>query len=394
MIGVSKLLCGLKSESDGLRYGDPSSKVEQIKHEGKHRNKPVVVWNATVKCNLSCRHCYSSAQRSTHPDELTTEEAKKLIDDLYEFGTPVILFSGGEPLMRDDIFELINYASEKGLRTVLSTNGTLLSQGITSSLVEAGVDYAGVSIDGLEETNDEFRGQEGAFQEALKGIRNCIKKEVKVGLRYTITRYNANQLEGVIDLLREEEVNRYCFYHLDYSGRGEEMQKHDLSKDETRDRVRSLFNMSLDLHKKGENIEVLTVGNYTDAPFLYLYAKEKLGKNRAEKIYTFLKRNGGDGTGETIADIDFKGDVHPNQFWRDHTFGNIRNRSFQEIWTDTSDPVMKGLKNKENYLKGKCANCRFLKICKGGSRVRALKVKNDMWAPDPKCYLSKNEISG
>ncbi|KXA88830.1 radical SAM/SPASM domain-containing protein [candidate division MSBL1 archaeon SCGC-AAA259M10] len=394
MIGVSKLLWGLETESDGLRYEDPSSKVKQIKHEGRHRNKPVVVWNATVKCNLSCRHCYSSAKLSSHPSELTTAEAKGLIDDLHEFGTPVLLFSGGEPLMRDDIFELIDYASGRGLRTVLSTNGTLLSSEITSNLVEAGVDYVGVSIDGLEETNDEFRGQEGAFRKALRGIKNCIDAGVKVGLRYTITRYNAHQLEEMIDLLREEGVDRYCFYHLAYSGRGEEIQKHDLSKNETRERVRSLFTMSLDLYEQGEDIEILTVGNYVDAPFLYLYAKEKLGENRAKKIYTFLKRNGGDGTGETIADIDFRGNVHPNQFWRDYTFGNIRNRPFQKIWTDTSDPVMKGLKNKEDYLKGKCANCRFLKICKGGSRVRALKVKGDIWAPDPKCYLFKEEISG
>lgn len=392
MLGVSKLLCGMKTESDGLRYDDPSNAVPQIKHERGHRNRPVVVWNVTLQCNLSCKHCYASARYSTHPEELSTGKAKELIDDLHEFGVPVLIFSGGEPLMRDDLFELISYANERGMRTVLSTNGTLLTRENAIKLMDVYLDYVGVSIDGLEDVNDEFRGQKGAFQRALQGIRNCINVGLKTGLRYTITQCNAGEMEDLINLLKREGVNRYCFYHLDYGGLGEEIKRHDLTREETREKIQALFNLTRSLHKQGKAIEVLTVGNYADAPFLYLYAREELGEKQSDHIYGLLRRNGGDGTGETIADIDFKGDVHPNQFWMDYSFGNIRERPFSEIWIDTSDPLMKGLKNKENYLKGKCAECRFLEICKGGSRVRALKLTGDLWAPDPKCYLKKEEI--
>ncbi len=392
MIGVSKLLCDLDTESDGLRYEDNSSSKKQIKHKGKHSGKPVVVWNSTLRCNLECKHCYASAGNKKHPQELSNEQAKNLIDDLSEYGVPVMIFSGGEPFLRDDIFELIKYAKEKGIRAVISTNGTLLNDENVSRCVDAGVDYIGVSVDGLPEANDSFRGMEGAFESAVGGIRRCLESDIKTGLRYTITDYNKDDLKQVIELLKEKGVDRYCFYHLDYGGKGEDIREHDLSNEETREAIRKLFELTESFHEKGFPIEVLTVGNYVDAPFLYMYTKEKHGKQKAEKVRELLKRNGGDGTGQTIAAVDHRGYVHPNQFWRSKKLGNVKERKFGEIWEDESSALMEGLKNKKEKLKGKCSRCRFVDICGGGSRLRALTVTGDVWKPDPKCYLSEEEI--
>lgn len=392
MISISKLLCGLESESDGLRYDDSKGKKKQIKHKGKHSGKPVVVWNSTERCNLKCKHCYASAEEDDTSQQLSTEQAKDMIRDLGDYGVPVLIFSGGEPLLRDDLFELVRFAKEQGIRAVLSTNGTLLNQENVEKAEQAGVDYIGVSIDGVPSVNDRFRGEEGAFESAVEGIENSLDRDLKTGLRYTITEYNKNDLEKVIQMLREVGVDRYCFYHLDYSGRGEDIKEHDLSRSETRKAVKKLFRLTEDFHEEGFPLEALTVGNYVDAPFLYLHVKENHGEEKAEKVYSLLKNNGGDGTGERISAVDSKGEVHPNQFWRSYSFGNVMERKFGDIWEDTSDELMKGLKNKEEYLKGKCADCRFLEICRGGSRLRALKIEGDVWAPDPKCYLRDDEI--
>ncbi len=392
MISISKLLCGLKTESDGLRYDDPNGKKKQIKHRGKHSGRPVVVWNSTVRCNLGCKHCYAAAEDEEGEGELSTSDAKKMIMDLADYGVPVLIFSGGEPLIRDDLFELIQFTKDQGIRAVISTNGTLLDRENVDRAVKAGADYIGVSVDGVPEVNDEFRGEKGAFDRAVKGIRNSLEGGLKTGLRYTITEYNMGDMEKVINMLREVGVDRYCFYHLDYSGRGEDIKEHDLSRNETRQAVRKLFTLTESFHQEGFPIEVLTVGNYVDAPFLYLYVKENYGEERAQAVYQLLKKNGGDGTGERISAIDAEGEVHPNQFWRSYSFGNIKERSFGDIWEDTSDELMKGLKNKEKMLKGKCADCQFSEICRGGSRLRALKIHGDVWKPDPKCYLREDEI--
>ena len=188
-------------------------------------------------------------------------------------------------------------------------------------------------------------------------------------------------------------MNRCCVYHLDYSGRGKGISEYDLPPAEWREAVTEYFELTKMHHKNDFPVETLLVGNYCDAGFMYLYLlKENLEK--AELAYKLLKRNGGDGTGETISCIDFLGNVHANQFWHDYSFGNIKERSFGEIWEDTSDPIMKGLKDKASYIEGRCAanNCRFFEICGGGSRVRAFALTGNVWGSDPACYLNDEEI--
>jgi pseudo-rSAM protein/SPASM domain protein len=389
MISVSKLLCGLDAESDGLRYdAADESNTDQITEDKQQR--PVVVWNLTKQCNLYCSHCYAAADTETAPGELSTAEGKALLDDLAQFGVPVVLFSGGEPLVRDDLEELVAYAADSGIRPVLSTNGTLLTEERAASLRDAGLKYAGVSVDGLPERNDAFRGQDGAFDAAVRGIENSLDAGLKTGLRYTITEANAPDLPDVVDLLHEVGVDRFCFYHLDYGGRGADISDIDLSPADTREAVRTVCDLTREYHERGEEIETLLVGNYADAGFLVEYAASELGAAQADRIHRYLEANGGDPTGERIADVDYQGNVHLTQFWQGYSLGNVRDRPFSELWTDEDNPLLAALRDRDDRLTGRCADCQYQSICRGGSRLRALSAGGP-FDPDPKCYLTEAE---
>jgi len=391
MISISKLLCDLDAEGDGLRYDDPSDRVDQIR-EGKQR-RPVVVWNTTKSCNLYCDHCYASADTETATGELSTAEGKRLLDDLAEYGAPVVLFSGGEPLVRDDLVDLVDYATDRGLRAVLSTNGTLVTSDRAAALRDAGLSYAGVSVDGLRECNDDFRGQEGAFDAAVRGIEAFQDAGVKTGLRYTITRRTAPDLEAVVELLSDVGVDRFCFYHLDYGGRGADIADVDLSPAEKRAAVERLCDLTLDYHERGAEIETLLVGNYADAGFLVEYARDRFGDDRARAVYDYLLENGGDPAGERVADVDYQGNVHPTQFWQGYSLGNVRDRPFGDIWEDETNPLLRGLRDREDRLGGRCSDCQYREICRGASRLRAL-ADGDLWGEDPQCYLHDEEVGG
>ena len=393
MISVSKLLCDLGAEGDGLRY-DAADESEKAQIRERKQRRPVVVWNCTKQCNLYCQHCYAAAETEPAPGEMTTAEGKRFLDDLANYGAPVVLFSGGEPLARSDLVELVAHASEAGLRPVLSTNGTLLTAERAADLREAGLQYVGISVDGMPERNDAFRGAEGAFDRALEGIEASQAAGLKTGLRYTITEANADDLEDVVALLADRGVDRFCFYHLDYGGRGADISDVDLSPEATRKAVTDLCDLTREYHDAGEEIETLLVGNYADAGHLVEYADREMGTDRARLIYQYLQRNGGDPTGERVADVDPVGNVHLTQFWQGYSPGNVRDRSFGAIWADESNPLLGALREREEHLSGKCADCAYKNVCRGGSRLRALAAHDDPFAPDPKCYLTEAERDG
>ena len=324
-------------------------------------------------------------------DELTTAQGKDLIDDLAGFAVPVILFSGGEPLVRKDLPELADYAVKKGMRAVISTNGTLISAETAKTLKDIGLSYVGISLDGMEEINDKFRGIRGAFKSALKGIENCQQAGIKVGLRFTINKFNVEEIPRIFDLLEEKDIPRVCFYHLVYSGRGSKLVKDDLSHAETRKAVDMIIDRTRRLHEMGKPKEVLTVDNHADGPYLYMRLKQE-DPERAKEVLELLKMNEGNNSGRGIGCVSWDGEVHADQFWRHHSFGNVKDRPFSEIWTDTSEPLMGKLKEKKNFVTGRCAGCRWLDICGGNFRVRAEAVTGDVWAPDPACYLTDEEI--
>ena len=391
MIGISKLLLDLATPGDVLRYGRDSSKLPSHLLQFSSDKRPIVVWNMTRRCNLSCIHCYSDSENKPYPGEMTTEEGERFIRDLAEFKVPTILFSGGEPLMRKDIFHLASVAKSLGIRAVLSTNGTLINKGMAKKIKEVGFSYVGISLDGIGENNDRFRGRRGAFQDALQGIRNLVELGQRVGLRFTITRHNYKDVPAIFDLLKEERVDRCCFYHLVYTGRGSDMKEDDISHQQTRELLDLIMEQTLRLHEEGKPKEILTVDNHTDGVYLYMKLKKERPK-RAEEVLQLLRWNGGNSSGIGIGAVDNLGFVHADQFWGHHSFGNVRERRFGEIWLDTSDPLMAGLKDRKALLKGRCGICKYLDICNGNFRVRAEAATGDVWAPDPACYLTDEEI--
>lgn len=383
MISITRLYCNKSTSGDHLRY----------KKEASER-RPVVVWNCTRRCNLKCMHCYSESCNQGYDGELTNSEAREMIRDLAAFEAPVLLFSGGEPLMREDMIELGSYARELGIRPVISTNGTLITRNIAAKIKDAGFGYVGISLDGVGETNDKFRGVKGAFEAAVKGIENCISIGQKVGLRLTMTKSNVKDLPAIFDLIEEVGIPRACFYHLVYTGRGEDIANDDLSHEETRAAVDLIMERTMDYQNRGLNKDILTVDNHCDGPYLYMrLLKEQ--PERAGEVLDLLRLNGGNRSGIGIGCVGNTGDVYADQFWRSKAFGNVKERPFSEIWMDTSDPVMAGLKDRTGLLKGRCDkdNCKWIDVCNGNFRARAVAVYDDPWMEDPACYLTDEEIS-
>ncbi len=379
MISITRLLCDTVGPGDHLRY------------EKKDAPRPVVVWNCTRQCNLSCIHCYASADNRKSAGEMDTSAGRAFIRDLADFGVPVILFSGGEPLLRKDLFLLASQARECGIRIALSTNGTLITDRLASQIKKLGFAEVGISLDGIGATNDHFRGRSGSFEDALIGIRNCIALGLRVSLRLTITKYNYREIPEIFRLVEAENIGRVCFYHLAYSGRGSSLREDDINHTQTREVLDTICQHTLNLYKRGLHKEILTVGNHADGVYLYLKLR-KDNPQRADTVLELLRTNGGNNSGITIGAVDDEGNVHPDQFWWHYSLGNVMQRKFGDIWTDNSEPLLKGLKNRKGLLKGRCARCQYLDLCNGNLRVRAEAVFGDVWAEDPACYLTDDEI--
>ena len=389
MISVTKLLFATEYFGDSLRYTNDAHKARNGVREGMG---PVVVWNSTRTCNLKCRHCYMSSDAKKYQNELTTAEAKQFIDDLADFNVPVLLFSGGEPLIRPDFFELADYAAKKGVRPTLSTNGTLITPEVARKIKDIGVGYVGISLDGLREVNDKFRGKAGAFEAAMNGIKNCVAVDQRVGLRFTINHHNIQELENIFDFIEEENINRVCFYHLVYSGRGNQMMDEDVTAEESRRAMDIIIRRTRDFEERGLKKEILTVDNHCDGVYMYLKALQEGKDELAQQIKKYISMNGGNRSGMAFAEVDPLGYVHPDQFTQHHTFGNVRERKFGDIWQDTTNPIMAGLKDRKPLLKGRCSKCKFLDNCNGNFRTRAEARTGDFWESDPSCYLTDEEI--
>lgn len=398
MIDISVLYSGLETPSSPHRYGRTISLVapehqRMAVAKSASQRRPIVVWNLTRTCNLKCVHCYTSSEARRYPGEIDTATAKAVLDDLAEFKVPAVLFSGGEPLVRLDLFELAAHARSRGLHVVLSTNGTLITRDTAQRLKDLQFAYVGISLDSaIPAIHDEFRGVEGAFQRTMAGFRHCRAVDQKVGLRLTLTRHTVENLHLIFDLIEREGINRACFYHLCPAGRGKDIGAP--TAEQARAAVDTIITRTDDLNRRGRRVEILTVDNHCDGPYLYLRMLKE-NHPRAQQVLEMLEWNGGGrySSGVGIADIDFNGDVHADQFSMFRSFGNIKQRKFSEIWRDLSDPVMAGLKDRMPHLKGRCATCRFKNACAGGLRARAEISSGDPWAEDPGCYLTDEEIA-
>ena len=343
MTSISKLLFGADEPNDHLRYAKRA-----------HR-RPIVVWNVTPRCNLSCSHCYAS-NRAGADRVLNGDEARAVIDDLAAWGVPVLLFSGGEPFCREDIRELSEYAKSSGLRVTFSTNGTLIDDDTADWLASFGTGYVGISIDGTERMHDDFRRKAGAYASSLAAVRRLVSRGA-------------------------EGVPRVCFYHLVYTGRGNSLIAEDLSPEERMRAIDTIIAETERAHSDGFQMEVLTVDNHCDGPYLYM-------KHPSEERLRLLELNGGNSSGQGIACISWDGTVFPDQFWRNRPVGNVRETPFSQIWgTPPEGSLLDLLRRKKEFVRGRCRMCQWLDVCGGNFRARGEAATGDIWGEDPSCYL-------
>ena len=352
---------------------------------------PVVIWNLIRRCNLACKHCYATSADIDFAGELDTAEAFAVMDDLKAFGVSVLILSGGEPLLRPDIFEISARAKAMGFYVGLSSNGTLIGDDNIDDIARIGYDYVGVSLDGMRDTHDRFRRRQGAFDDSIHGIRLCREAGIKIGLRFTLTQDNAAELPELLQLMRCEAIDKFYLSHLNYAGRGNRNRASDLHHRMTREAMDLMFETCWSDVQAGVRREFVSGNNDADGVYLLHWAQRRIPQH-VDALRKQLLRWGGNASGVNIANIDNLGNVHPDTMWWDYTVGNVRERPFSQIWQDRSDPLMAGLKAAQRPLEGRCAICKHLDICGGNSRTRAWQLTGNPWAEDPGCYLSDEEI--
>jgi heme d1 biosynthesis radical SAM protein NirJ len=353
--------------------------------------KPVVIWNLTRRCNLKCRHCYTVSADVDFPGELSHEQAMGVLDDLGDFGIPALILSGGEPMGRFDFFELAEAARKKVRFLALSTNGTKIHGEAADRVAEIGFQYVGISIDGIGKTNDWFRGVDGAFDDALRGVRECKSRGIKVGLRFTLTRDNEAQLPDLLQLCDDEGVDKFYLSHLVYAGRGDKNRGEDAQHDHTRRALDMLIDRAWAAASEGAPLDLVTGNNDADAVYLLRWAERHFDAARVANLRDHLEAWGGNSSGLGVGNIDTLGRVHPDTYWSDYTVGNVKTAKFSELWTG-DDPMLAQLRRRPRPLKGRCGACAFKSVCGGNTRIRALQLTGDPWAEDPACYLDDTEI--
>lgn len=348
--------------------------------------RPVVVWNATRSCNLTCAHCYASAKSRPAADELDIAEAIAFLDDLADFGVPAVLLSGGEPLTRPDLLTLLEHGIGRGLRFTLSTNGTLIDHDVAETLAKTGITYVGVSIDGTEPTHDHLRRRDGAWRSSVRGLAALGDAGVKRGIRFTLTPETIGDLGSVLAFAVAERIERVCVYHLVPSGRGRRLI--DLGPEQRLRALEEIFEFAT-AHPE---VEVLTVDNPSDGPALYLWLQSR-DPVAAERCRRALEWNGGavNGPGVGLAAVDERGDVHIDQFSRDHKVGSIRDIPFSQIWAQPVDPYLRLLRGHKRPVPVRCRLCPGLAMCGGGSRTRALAATRDRRGFDPSCTVAAGQ---
>jgi Fe-coproporphyrin III synthase len=352
---------------------------------------PVVIWNLIRRCNLTCKHCYALSADHDYAGELSTAEVFTVMDDLKAFHVPVLILSGGEPLLRPDLFEIAARAKAMRFYVGLSTNGTLIDAAMADRVAAAHFDYVGISLDGIGAVHDRFRRRAGAFDASLAAVRHLLAREVKVGLRYTMTALNADELPGLLQLMHDEGAQKFYFSHLNYAGRGNIHRSKDAHFAATRDALDRLFDTAWADARTGRDREYVTGNNDADGPYLLRWVQQRWPR-WAPALREHLVAWGGNASGVSVANIDNLGVVHPDTMWWHHSLGSVRERPFSDIWMDDSDPLMAGLKRRPRAVGGRCATCAHRAICGGNTRVRAQQTTGDAWAQDPGCYLDDEEI--
>ncbi len=338
----------------------------------------ILIWNLINRCNLYCKHCYSSA-KDTRSYDLTLEEAIDLARRLPRINVKFAILSGGEPLLREDLFHIARLLREQGIRTYLSTNGLLVREVIKD--IKEHFDYVGISIDGEPEVHELFRGKRGAFEESLRAIRLCLEEGIRVGLRFTLTPQTVKSLPFVFNLIEKEGIPKLYISHLVYSGRAKRLT--DLEKKEYRNTVKFIVEKAFEYVERGIPIDIVTGNNEADAVFLYREFSKRYA-SLSDKLFERLVLWGGNQAGVKLINIDHLGKVKPDPFFF-HNVGNVRDEDLVKIWHGNG--LLSFLREKPRRLKGRCGGCKYIGICNGNSRARAYAVFGDYREEDPACYL-------
>jgi radical SAM protein with 4Fe4S-binding SPASM domain len=350
---------------------------------------PVIIWNVCMHCNMTCPHCYAAAVSEPSPTDLSHEEALRLLDEMAACGVKIVIFSGGEPLLRGDLLELMAHAKGLGISPQLSSNGVLVDEAMAARLKQRGVDYVGISVDGLQDFNDDYRGMQGGTEAALRGLRCAKAAGMRTGLRMTLTSRNVAQLPDMVEVAHSVAVDRLYISHLVYSGRGFKVSDEDLTREVARATLTRLFEIAERNLIAEAGTRITTGSNDSDGPFLLRWVEERYGAEAAAPVEELLVQRGGNSAGERILNIDARGRVHPDQFWRAAVLGDVRKQPFAEI---LEHPMREELRDRVERLTGRCAECSYKPICRGSHRERALALYRDPWASDPACVMEDSEI--
>ena len=385
MISISDLLLGRNSQTTRNR-------MMQSVHAHGHTPRPLVIWSITRACDLRCIYCYPATTASPQSDELSFADGCRLLNDLAAFEVPGLIFTGGEPLVRPDTIDLMHYAHHAGLRCTLMTNGQMLNENVADHLARMSLECVTITLDGMPDRHDQINRKKGAFQTAIEAIRRCRQRGIKVAVKLIVHALNSQDLPEIFDICRREDVHRLCIYHLVDPTQGQELRNMHLSPDETRVVIEQVIELTLATHVAGYPLDVMTVGNHTDAGYVLLHLEES-APDLAERAAEQLLGDGGNRSGCNVALIDPQGDVHYDEFSEHYSLGNVRQSTFSQIWADARDERLHILRDRERFLPQRCQRCRFLDICNGNLRTRAERATGDWLAPDPGCYLHDDERS-
>ena len=322
----------------------------------------MIAWELTRNCNLNCIHCRASAKLGPHKGELTTDECKEIIDGILAFSSPTVILTGGEPLMREDIFEIIEYGDQKGLKLVIAVNGTLLDKEKALRLKAGGIKRVSMSIDGKDKAaHDSFRGVEGSFDAVMNAARILSEIGLPFQINTTVTRLNADDLEAIYALTKSIGAVAWHIFLLVPVGRGEGLKGEELNAKMYEDVLEQLYAVE----KKNE-IEM----KVTCAPHYYRIVKEKGD----------TPKSAGCLAGKSFMFISHRGIAQPCGYLEVPS-GDVKNAGVKKVWEESS--VFNELRDLSSY-RGKCGGCKFLKIC-SGCRARAYEKTGDILEAEPLC---------
>jgi len=346
-----------------------------MKHSSNNNSPRLIAWEITRNCNLSCQHCRASATNGPYTGELNTSSCKRLLDQIAELGQPIIILTGGEPLLRDDIFDIASYGTKLGLRMVMAPNGTLLSNENVNKLKESGIQRISISLDGKDaKSHDLFRGVEGAFDSALQGIRNATDVSLPFQINTTITQKNLEFIPDILELAVSLGAVAHHIFLLVPTGRGKYIADQSISAKEYEETLNWFYKQ-----RDKTSIELKA----TCAPHYYRILRQnakKEGKSVSFQTHGLDAVTRGCLGGTSFCFISHQGIVQPCGFL-DLNCGDITKQSFKDVWLNSK--IFQKLRD-NNQLKGKCGICEFRKYC-GGCRARAYEATGDYMSEEPMC---------